>query len=118
MLAVYAEKTEFGRFSFKCGYDQAVFGRKALVVEDVLNTGGSAKKVAGAVRGAGGSMVGLAAPCNRGGVKASDISQSQRFVSLPDIPFEVQEATDCPHCQEGVPINSSIGKSGKSLSRT
>lgn len=98
MLAVYAEKTEFSGSSFKCGYDQAVSGRKALVVEDVFNTGDSAKKVVGAVRGAGGSMVGLAAPCNRGGVKASDISQSQRFVSLPDIPFEVQEATDCPHC--------------------
>ena len=43
------------------GYDRLVAGRRVLVVEDVLNTGGSVRDAVAAVRAAGGEVVAVAA---------------------------------------------------------
>jgi len=43
------------------------------VVEDVLTTGGSVKKVIDLTKKAGGKIIGLGVIANRGGVKARDI---------------------------------------------
>src|SRR2546423_15641207 len=67
-LALYAEKEGDGpdkQFLFRRGYDRYIPGKNALVVEDVLTTGGSARQVSELVRTHGGNVVGLSASCNR-----------------------------------------------------
>ncbi|MEZ4820639.1 MAG: phosphoribosyltransferase family protein [Bdellovibrionota bacterium] len=45
VLGVYAEKSEQAPgFELKRGYGKLVAGKNVLVVEDILNTGGSIKK--------------------------------------------------------------------------
>ncbi len=113
VLAVYAEE-EVGeggarRRLFRRGYDALVAGRRVLVVEDILTTGGSARLVVAAAHEAGGSVVGVGALCNRGGVSAEMIGAPLLF-SLSEVPLESFAPEECPLCAAGVPINTRVGK--------
>lgn len=110
VLAVYAEKTADGNFVFTRGYDKLVIGKRVLVLEDVLNTGGSVKKVVNLVRTTGGEVVGLGALCNRGGVTSQDVGDVLKLFSLIDVTLDAWDASDCPLCAQGVPINTDVGK--------
>ncbi len=57
VLGVYAEKAPGGGLELRRGYDRVVAGRRVLVVEDILNTGGSLREAVAAVRAAGGQVV-------------------------------------------------------------
>src|SRR3989344_4033304 len=60
VLSVYTEKDADGNQIFsRRRYDRHVKGKRTLVVEDVTNTGGSAKKVVETVKAAGGIVVAL-----------------------------------------------------------
>jgi orotate phosphoribosyltransferase len=109
VLAVYAEKLPAGGLALRRGYDRLVEGRRVLVVEDVLNTGGSVREAVSAVRKAGGEVVGVAALCNRGGVTAADLDVPA-LVSLVELSLDSWEAADCPLCRDGVPVNTDVGK--------
>lgn len=117
----YAEKEENGDgFVIKRGYDKLVAGKNVLVVEDVLNTGGSVKKVVQAVKATGGTVVGVAALCNRGGVKPADIGINDLhfFFSLVDVALDAWSEAECPLCARGVPVNVGVGKGREFLART
>ncbi len=112
VLALYAEEEREGetrRRVFRRGYDALLAGRRVLVVEDVLTTGGSARQVVEAVRAAGGKPVGVSALCNRGGITAETLGVS-RLAAMVELSLESWDADTCPLCQEGVPINTSVGK--------
>jgi orotate phosphoribosyltransferase len=112
VLAVYAEEEhhETGkRRVFRRGYDAHIIGKRVLVVEDVITTGGSVRLVVEAVTTIGGSVVGVGALCNRGGITASDLGVS-RLVALAELPLESYPAETCPLCAAGVPINTRLGK--------
>lgn len=115
---LHAEKCyrETGNFIIKRGYDKLVAGKNVLVVEDILTTGGSVKKVTEAVRAIGGFVVGVGALCNRGGITASDIG-APKLVSLVDIALDAWDEEDCPLCKQGVPINTDVGKGREFLAR-
>ncbi len=106
---VYAEKDGEGGFKFTRGYDAFVKGKKVLVVEDVLTTGGSVKKVIDLTREAGGKIVGLGVIANRGNVKAKDVGV-KKIDALIDIQMVTMEAKDCTLCKEKVPVNTNVGK--------
>jgi orotate phosphoribosyltransferase len=111
-LAVYAEKDGDGpdkKFLFRRGYDRCIAGKNVLVVEDVLTTGGSARSVIELVRMHGGNVVGLSALCNRGGVQPQDVGDVL-IHSLITVSLETFLATECPFCQQRVPINTELGK--------
>lgn len=110
VLAVYAEKDENGTFVIKRGYDKLIKDKKVLLVEDVLTTGGSVKKVIEVVRSIGGQIVGVGALCNRGGVTAADIGDVPVLLSLVNIQMEAWDPEECPLCKQGVPINTDVGK--------
>ncbi len=116
ILAVYAEKTKDGEFVIKRGYDKLVAGKRVLVVEDILTTGGSVKKVVACVRELGGEIVGVGALCNRGGVSAEDLDVPELF-SLVDITLESWPEDECPLCARDVPINTDVGKGREFLQR-
>lgn len=113
VLAAYAEKQSDGEFALKRGYGKLVEGKNILVVEDILNTGGSAKKVVELVQDSLGAIVGLAVICNRGNVKPDDVAYVPRIFSLVDIDFKAWEAADCPLCKKGIPLSKEYGKGAK-----
>ena len=116
VFAVYADKTPDGGFIIKRGYEKLIPGKKVLVVEDILTTGNSAKKVVEEVRRLGGEVVALAAICNRGGLTAEDIGVPELY-SLTEVPLESWEAEECPLCEKGVPINIDVGKGREFLEK-
>lgn len=107
-LAVYAEKVE-GRLALRRGYDGIVRDRRVLVVEDVVNTGGSLRETVRAVRAAGGIVVAAVALVNRGGMRASDV-EVPALHALMDLALDAWDAEACPLCRAGVPVNATVGK--------
>ncbi len=106
---VYAEKS-VGGFILTRGYDKWIADRRVLIVEDILNTGGSVRKVVDAVRDAGGNVIGVGALCNRGKVTAHDVGDVPQLEALVNITLEVHDPDKCPLCADGVPINTDVGK--------
>jgi len=118
VFGVYAEKAESGdAFMIKRGYDKIVALKNVLVVEDVLTTGGSAKKVIEATRTLGGNIVGLGVLCNRGGIEAKDVADPPKLVALANIKLDAWDEKDCPLCAKGIPINTDVGKGREYLMR-
>jgi orotate phosphoribosyltransferase len=116
-IAVYAEKSADGTFAFRRGYDRLLAGRRVLVVEDILTTGGSLRDVIRAASAAGGTIVGAAALCNRGGVMADAVGDPADLFTLVEIPLETWDEAACPLCAKGVPINTDVGKGREFLAR-
>ncbi len=112
-LSVYAEEVGEGdekRRIFKRGYEQHIPGKNIVVVEDILTTGGSARKVIEAVRDLGGKVLGLSVLCNRGGIEAKDVG-GVPISALTVVPLDsLWKAESCPLCQQDVPINTTVGK--------
>ncbi len=118
VLAVYAEKADDGEsFVIKRGYDKLISGKKVLVVEDVLTTGGSAKKVVEAVRAIGGKVAGLAVLCNRGGITPKDVGEVPKLFALVNLKLDSWEEDSCHLCDTGVPLNLDVGKGREFLER-
>lgn len=112
ILAIFAEEEtdqngDKKRF-FKRGYDKLVPGKNVLVVEDILTTGGSVKKVIDAVKANQGNIVGCCALVNRGNVKDSDVGA--QITSLVSINLDAWDENVCPLCKNNVPINTDVGK--------
>lgn len=117
ILGVYAEKAEDGSFIIKRGYDKLIAKKNVLVVEDVLTTGTSAKKVIEATRALGSNVLGLGVLCNRGKVTARDVSNPPKIFALINLNFETWEEENCPLCRQNKPINTDVGKGREYLSR-
>ncbi len=108
VYSTYADKWE-NTFIIKRGYDKVIADRNVLVVEDILNTGGSVKKVVGVVKSNKGRVVGVGALCNRNMVTPDDIGVNELH-SLINIRLEMWDEKQCPLCQQGVLINTEVGK--------
>lgn len=109
ILSVYAEEDADKNRVLRRGYDALVRGKSVLVVEDILNTGGSARKVVEAVKKLGGKVAGVFGLCNRGGVTPAEVGDVP-VMALVDVKFEMWDAAECPLCAKGVPINTVVGK--------
>lgn len=117
ILALYAEK-EFPNpddkaqfiFSFRKPYLPDIKDKRVLVAEDVTNSGMSAKKMIEAVEKAGGIVQGVAAICNRFGQKVRDFLQPHTLYPLIDVSMKMWHESECPLCQQGIPINMNLGK--------
>lgn len=108
-LAIYAEKTDDKRgFVFRRGYDKLIAGKKVLVVDDIMTTGGSVKKVIEAARLCGAEILGVAVLWNRGEITAEMLGVPHLY-SLVEKQFESWDEADCPLCKQGVPINADVG---------
>jgi orotate phosphoribosyltransferase len=118
VLGVYAEKSEDGgAFVIKRGYDKLIAGKNVLVVEDVLTTGSSAKKVVEATRAIGGKVVGLGVLCNRGGITPQDVADVPKLTVLVNVTLDAWDEAACPLCQRNVPVNKDVGKGHEFIAR-
>src|SRR5690606_11017507 len=108
VLALYAEKAD-DDLVLRRGYDRLVAGTRVLVVEDVINTGGSALKAVEAVRTAGGTVTAISVLVNRSPGVVTEASFGAPLLALAEFPAEAWEAAECRLCREGKPINPRIG---------
>ncbi len=118
VLGLYAEKIEGTKdFVIKRGYDKLLAGKKVLILEDVLTTGGSVKKVVELVRLMSGEVIGVGALCNRGDILPEDIGNVPKLHALVSINLDAWEPEECPLCKQGIPINTSVGKGREFLEK-
>ena len=118
VLGVYAEKSASGdAFVIKRGYDKLIAGKNVLVVEDILTTGGSAKKVVEATWAIGGNIVGLGVLCNRGGILRQNVANVPKLSALVNVKLHAWDEAICPLCEQNIPINTDIGKGREFLAR-
>lgn len=114
VLGVYAEKsTELEGFVIKRGYDELIRNKRVLIVEDILTTGISVKKVVETARQIPCEIVGVAALCNRGQVNEATLADVPELYSLLQINLETWDPSECPMCKNKMPINTSVGKGKK-----
>lgn len=117
VLSLYADKSADGDFVFKRGYQQLIVGKRTLVVEDIINTGLSVKKVIALVRKHGGEVVGVGAFCNRGDSTAKTLHNIPKLNTLFDLNLDSWSANECPLCKNGVNINTIVGKGAEFITR-
>lgn len=108
VLGIYTEKTPEKEQIFTRGYDAYIKGKKILVVEDIIVTGGSVVKVVDAVKNAGGEVVGVCCMVNKD-------PEQIKFDYLGTYPIQTYTADECPLCKNGVPINTKVGHGKKFL---
>ena len=109
VLGVYAEKAAGGGFQFTRGYGDLVVGKRTLIVEDLLTTGGSANDVVRLCRATGAEVVGLAVLANRGSVTSEGVG-GVPLRSLIDFEMTSTLEEDCGLCVAEIPIDTRVGK--------
>lgn len=101
----YADKKRDG-FIIKRGFGEKLKDKRILIIEDIVTTGESVRKIIPEVKKYG-KIIGLGILCNRGNVVFEDIPE---VFSLLDLDFETWNKKDCPLCKDNVPINTEMGK--------
>lgn len=96
----------------RAGFVDQLAGKRVLVVEDLLNTGDTVKKVIAQVRKHGGEVIGVSVICNRGDETAESLDVP-RLEELASVDFVAYEPADCPLCPDNVPIVEDIGHGKK-----
>ena len=96
---IFAER-ENGAMALRRGFAVRP-GERALVVEDVVTTGGSVKEVIALLRGMGAEIVGVGAIVDR---SAGAVDFGVPFRALISMEIESWEESQCPMCRDGVPI--------------
>ena len=76
-------------------------GQKAVVIEDVITTGGSTREVVRLLVDAGATVLAAGSIIDRSGGKA-DVGVPR--VSLQELNPVTYDPADCPLCREGVPV--------------
>lgn len=106
---VWADKDGNGGFIFeRAGFVEAIKGKRVLIVEDLLTTGGSVEKVAREVENVGGSVIGISVVCNRGGVTAEGL-KVPKLHALASVNFAAEDPTACSLCAASAPIVENMG---------
>jgi orotate phosphoribosyltransferase len=111
--ALFTERVD-GRMTLRRGFHLNQ-GEPALVVEDVITTGGSTRETIAAVEFAGGKVVGAGALVDRsGGVADSGLPRA----ALITMSVYNYEPAECPLCAAGVPATKPGSRNKVSASPT
>ena len=102
VLAVFAEKIGDDKkdFGFSEGCGEFLAGKRVLIVDDILTTGGSIDAVRNAVTSAGGTVMGASVLWLRSAVKI-DIP----FFALIEKTFPTLVSAVCPQCVQSTPFD-------------
>ena len=107
LRAVFADK-DGDTFVLRRGYGALVTGKSVAIVEDILMTGSTIRKVINAVEIDGGNVIGVSALCNRGGVLGFD--DVPHFSTLVPFTFDAFKPEECPLCASQIPISKEFGR--------
>lgn len=99
------------RFIIGRGYGKFIHGRRALVIEDIINTGKSIKLTINATRRSGGVIVAAGSIWNRGDMthETLGVPSLRSLVTKKLTVYDVPKGQRCPLCDAGVPIDTTIG---------
>lgn len=114
--AVWADKTADGFAFERAGFVDRLAGKRVLVVEDLLTTGGSVISVCEQAQTHGGQVVGVSTICNRGGLTAQRLGVP-RLEALASVSFQAVDPAACELCDAGIPIVEDIGHGAEYKSR-
>jgi len=84
-------------------------GESALVVEDVITTGGSTKEVIDVIKSSGGIVIGVGSIIDRSEAR---IDFGAHFYALAKIDIETFSEADCPLCKSGIPVDKPGSRKG------
>jgi orotate phosphoribosyltransferase len=101
ILSYFTEKTADGGMELRRGFD--VEGKRVLLVEDIVTTGGSIIKAADAVRAGGGEVVAYALLVDRSDGRFQPPEPVESMVKLIIETYKPGEET-CPLCREGIEL--------------
>ncbi len=93
---IFSER-ENGKMTFRRGFEVKA-GEKAIVVEDVITTGGSAKEVVEMLKSHGVEVIAVASIIDRSNGTADF---GVPFHSLEKVEVETYKPEECPMCKEG-----------------
>lgn len=101
--AVFVEKDEKnpGEFKFSEGCGDFITGKRVLLVDDVLTTGGSIEAARRAIVKAGGTVIAVSVLWQR----CENIELDVPFYALIHKVFPTWAPEECPLCAKGVPFN-------------
>ena len=116
VFSTYADKDGEG-FVIKRGYDELIKGKNVLVMEDLVTTGGSLRKVVEAARNAGANVAAAVAVCNRGAVTKEMAGNPPVFTSLLTVHLDQWPAETCELCAQGIPVNTDVGHGKEFLAK-
>lgn len=107
--SLFVEKVE-GGMALRRGFDISK-GERVIICEDIITTGGSARKAAKAIEALGGEIVAFASLANRGFCKRIGgtgtaknecaLPQDIPLFALDDFTFEMYAPETCPLCKAG-----------------
>lgn len=92
----------------RVGFEQHIQDRRVLIVEDLLNTGGSVEKVARLVEAHNGILIGASVIVNRGQSTAKSL-RVPKLTTLGTVVMQAYDPEKCPLCDNSVPIVANIG---------
>ena len=97
---IFTERDGEGKMALRRGFTVAA-GERAVVIEDVITTGGSSKEVVEILTREGVGVVGVGSIIDRSGGKA-DLGVPR--VALAVLEVKAYPAESCPLCHEGLPV--------------
>jgi len=97
---IFAERDAAGKMTLRRGFSVRP-GETAVVVEDVVTTGGSTREVIELLRALGAQVVGAGSIMDRSGGRA-DLGVPR--VALATLDVVSWQPEECPLCKQGVPV--------------
>jgi orotate phosphoribosyltransferase len=97
---LFTERDANGEMTLRRGFT-VTSGETAVVVEDVITTGGSTRDVVGVLRAAGARVPAAGSIIDRSGGSA-DVGVPR--VALATLQVSVHDPANCPLCNEGIPV--------------
>lgn len=98
---IYPEKDSNGNMVYRRGFDYYAKGRRGLIIEDIITTGGSVTKTVDALAKCGSAAVAVLVIWNRTDRKPLERTYSLISESVPSYSPE-----DCPACKAGIPLTN------------
>ena len=121
--SIFLEKKKEGGFEIHGNLGkEKVYGKRALILDDILTTGGSLKEVVDETTKHGGNIAGVGVIRKRGDVTSKDIGVSDDVkidalstVKLPD--WTEEECAVSGPCSKGIPVNPNLGRGKEYLAK-
>ncbi|MFH1405095.1 MAG: phosphoribosyltransferase family protein [Patescibacteria group bacterium] len=121
LCAYKPKRMDSDEFDFR-GNEHMLQGASVAVVDDIVNTGKTTRKVIRSVQDHGGNIVALGTLWNRSGMTLRDLQDPARpiehtavFIRLIDRKLPAWDAP-CPLCDQDVLIDTQVGHGGKTQS--
>ncbi|MFZ7103699.1 MAG: orotate phosphoribosyltransferase [Peptococcaceae bacterium] len=96
---IFAER-ENGKMTLRRGF-RVHKGQKALVIEDVITTGGSSQEVVELLQNLGAEVIGVGSIIDR---SSTAVKLTVPYQSLIKLEIDTFQPEDCPLCRQGIEI--------------